>query len=112
MIIIKIEGKLSIDAAVKKLRNKFIATQVSKELTQRKHFIKKKRQGEECFEKSSVSRNKEKAGSLTFICGGKPFKKSVLDLIPFFLSFGQLVIYLNFYLNAKSKENRAKIKFE
>ena len=48
MIIIKIEGKMSIDSAVKKLKSKFIATQVPKELNERKTFKKKsvkKREG-------------------------------------------------------------------
>ena len=41
MIIIKIEGKTSIDSALKKLKNKFSSTKVVKELNERKTFKKK-----------------------------------------------------------------------
>jgi hypothetical protein len=41
MLIIKIEGKRSIDIALKNLRNKFIKTGTSKELFERKTFKKK-----------------------------------------------------------------------
>ena len=41
MLIIKIEGKKSIDSALKTLKNKFIKTGTSKELFERKTFTKK-----------------------------------------------------------------------
>jgi ribosomal protein S21 len=41
MLIIKIDGKKSIDNALKNLRNKFIKTGTSKELFERKTFKKK-----------------------------------------------------------------------
>lgn len=52
MIIVKIEGKMSIDSAVKKLRSKFIATQVSKELNERKTFKKKSVKRREVLKKA------------------------------------------------------------
>ena len=41
MLIIKIDGKKSIDNALKNLKNKFIKTGISKELFERKTFKKK-----------------------------------------------------------------------
>jgi ribosomal protein S21 len=41
MLIIKIDGKKSIDNALKNLKNKFIKTGISKELHERKTFKKK-----------------------------------------------------------------------
>ena len=41
MLIIKIDGKKSIDNALKNLKNKFIKTGISKELLERKTFKKK-----------------------------------------------------------------------
>lgn len=52
MIIVKIEGKMSIDSAVKKLRSKFIATQVSKDLNERKTFKKKSVKRREVLKKA------------------------------------------------------------
>lgn len=41
MLHIKIEGNMSIDAALKKYKYKFIKTGVTKELNERKEFVKK-----------------------------------------------------------------------
>jgi|694.fasta_scaffold05811_24 ribosomal protein S21 len=41
MLIIKIDGKKSIDSALKNLKNKFIKTGISKDLLERKTFKKK-----------------------------------------------------------------------
>ena len=52
MIIVKIEGKMSIDAALKKLKSKFVATQVTKELNERKTFKKKSQRRREVVKKA------------------------------------------------------------
>jgi len=41
MIIVELNGKMSIDAALKTLKNKFIKTKTPKELNERKKFVKK-----------------------------------------------------------------------
>ena len=41
MLIVDINGKMSIDAALKKLKSKYIKTKMSKELLERKEYKKK-----------------------------------------------------------------------
>lgn len=41
MIIVKIEGKMNIDSALKRLKNKFSNTQTLKQLNERKNYKKK-----------------------------------------------------------------------
>ena len=41
MLIVDINGKMSIDAALKKLKSKYIQTKMSKELFERKEYKKK-----------------------------------------------------------------------
>ena len=41
MLIVDINGKMSIDAALKKLKSKYIQTKMSKELLERKEYKKK-----------------------------------------------------------------------
>lgn len=52
MIIVKLEGKTSIDSALKKLKNKFNNTQVVKELNERKTFKKKSQKRREEIKKA------------------------------------------------------------
>ena len=63
MIVVKIEGKMSIDSALKKLKNKFNNTQVVKQLNERKTFKKKSERRREEIKKARYKESLRQKGS-------------------------------------------------
>jgi ribosomal protein S21 len=58
MIIVELNGKMSIDSALKTLKNKFIKTKTPKELNERKTFTKKSEKRRAVIKKAMYTQKK------------------------------------------------------
>ena len=88
MLIVDINGKMSIDAALKKLKSKYIKTKMSKELFERKEYKKK-----------SVERRMLRCFILNIFFSELYISKKLL------LCFGQLIL-IDIYYSARLNSPR------